>query len=76
MFVTHILEIVGFERINLSSTTSSVDVKQTSYNVEDLMKSFTFGFKHKGQSVDMIDNEYLRVHFTYEKTFSTEDLNL
>ena len=31
------------------------------------MSNFTYGFKYEGKPVDMVDNEYVWIHFKYEE---------
>ena len=66
LLVLELYEIVSYNHIDIAQTNIFYDVSELEFNVTHFMSNFTFGFKYKGNPIDMVENEYVRVHFTYE----------
>ena len=58
-------DIFEYTNIEIAQTKIFRDL-DLELNATDIMSNFTYGFKYEGKPVDMVDNEYIWVHFKYE----------
>ena len=66
----YLQDILYYTNTEIAQTKIFRDVTTLELNATDLMSNFTYGFKYEGQPVDMVDNEYVWIHWKYEEKIS------